>query len=240
MSIETAPEGDSIRLLLTEPHPCSYLDDRIATTGFVDPNIVVDNQLYGRLSAMGFRRSGNHLYTPLCDGCNACVSARIPVALFSPNRSQKRCLKGNADVAVCHTRRIDFDEHYPVYHEYIFDRHEDGDMFPPSREQFDQFLGSVRDCTTFLEFRVDNRLIGCAVVDVLPNALSAIYTYFDPLYSSRSLGTLAVLLQVALANELGLKYLYLGYWIADCQKMRYKTNYRPLELLRENAWKICE
>ena len=240
MSIETAPEGDSIRLLLTEPHPCSYLDDRIATTGFVDPNIVVDNQLYGRLSTMGFRRSGNHLYTPLCDGCNACVSARIPVALFLPNRSQKRCLKGNADVAVCHTQRIDFDEHYPVYQQYIFDRHQDGDMFPPSRAQFDQFLGSVRDCTTFLEFRVDNRLIGCAVVDVLPNALSAIYTYFDPLYSSRSLGTLAVLLQVALANELGLKYLYLGYWIADCQKMRYKTNYRPLELLRENAWKICE
>ena len=108
------------------------------------------------------------------------------------------------------------------------------------RQQFDQFLGSVRDCTTFLEFRVDNRLIGCAVVDVLPNALSAIYTYFDPVHSSRSLGTLAVLRQVALANELGLKYLYLGYWIADCQKMRYKTNYRPLELLRENAWKICE
>jgi arginyl-tRNA--protein-N-Asp/Glu arginylyltransferase len=240
MTIEIAPELKSIRLRLTEPQACSYLDDRIATTGFVDPNIAVDNQLYGRLSAMGFRRSGNHLYTPLCGGCNACVSARIPVALFSPNRSQKRCSKGNADVAIRHTSSIDFDEHYPVYHEYICDRHENGDMYPPSREQFDQFLGSVRDCTTFLEFRVANRLIGCAVVDVLPNALSAIYTYFDPACSSRSLGTLAVLRQVALAQELGLKYLYLGYWIADCQKMRYKTNYRPLELLRENAWQIYE
>ena len=240
MTIDIAPELKSIRLRLTEPQACSYLDDRIATTGFVDPNIAVDNQLYGRLSAMGFRRSGNHLYTPLCGGCNACVSARIPVASFSPNRSQKRCSKGNADVAIRHTSSIDFDEHYPVYHEYICDRHENGDMYPPSREQFDQFLGSVRDCTTFLEFRVANRLIGCAVVDVLPNALSAIYTYFDPACSSRSLGTLAVLRQVALAQELGLKYLYLGYWIADCQKMRYKTNYRPLELLRENAWQIYE
>ena len=240
MTIDIAPELKSIRLWLTEPQACSYLDDRIATTGFVDPNIAVDNQLYGRLSAMGFRRSGNHLYTPLCGGCNACVSARIPVASFSPNRSQKRCSKGNADVAIRHTSSIDFDEHYPVYHEYICDRHENGDMYPPSREQFDQFLGSVRDCTTFLELRVANRLIGCAVVDVLPNALSAIYTYFDPLCSSRSLGTLAVLRQVALAQELRLKYLYLGYWIADCQKMRYKTNYRPLELLRENAWQIYE
>jgi len=119
MTIEIAPELKSIRLRLTEPQACSYLDDRIATAGFVDPNIAVDNQLYGRLSAMGFRRSGNHLYTPLCGACNACVSARIPVALFSPNRSQKRCSKGNADVAIRHTSSIDFDEHYPVYHEFI-------------------------------------------------------------------------------------------------------------------------
>ena len=72
------------------------------------------------------------------------------------------------------------------------------------------------------------QLLGCAVVDLLPNALSAIYTYFDPDHAERSLGTLAVLLQIQLAQQLGLKYLYLGYWIEHCQKMNYKTNYRPL------------
>jgi arginine-tRNA-protein transferase len=112
-------------------------------------------------------------------------------------------------------------------------------MFPPSREQFEQFLGNAWDCTRFLEFRIGKQLIGCAVVDHLPAALSAIYTYFDPEYAERSLGTLAVLLQIQLAQQLELEYLYLGYWIADCQKMNYKTHYRPLQLLRENIWQLA-
>ena len=95
-------------------------------------------------------------------------------------------------------------------------------------------------CSRFLELRLDGKLIGCAVVDHLPDALSAIYTYFDPAESVRGLGTLAVLLQIDLAQSLNMDYLYLGYWIADCQKMRYKTNYRPLELLRENIWCLHE
>jgi arginine-tRNA-protein transferase len=99
-------------------------------------------------------------------------------------------------------------------------------------------LGNSWDCTNFLEFRVNDRLIGCAVIDVLPKALSAIYTYFDPGESARSLGTLAVLFQVKLAQRLSMDYLYLGYWVSDCQKMNYKTNYQPLELLQENSWSL--
>jgi len=113
-------------------------------------------------------------------------------------------------------------------------------MYPPTLDQFEQFLGTAWDCTNFLEFRVEGKLIGCAVMDVLPNALSAIYTYFDPVESVRSLGTLAVLFQVSLAQQLGMKSVYLGYWIEDCQKMSYKTNYQPLEILQENTWQISE
>ena len=113
-------------------------------------------------------------------------------------------------------------------------------MFPPTRDQFEQFLGNAWDCTCFLEFRENGELIGCAVVDVLPDALSAIYTYFHPDYSTRSLGTLAVLFQIELAQKLNMTYLYLGYWVAGCQKMEYKTNYKPLELLQENTWRLHE
>lgn len=229
-----------IKLLLTEPHECSYLPQHQAITGFVDPQIEINNALYGHLTTLGFRRSGPYLYSPFCADCKACVPARIPVVKFQPNRSQKRCLRGNADVQVVEVDDIDFAEHYPLYEDYIVNRHQGGDMFPPSKGQFDQFLGSTWDCSRFLELRVDGKLIGCAVVDHLPDALSAIYTYFDPAESVRGLGTLAVLLQIDLAQSLNMDYLYLGYWIADCQKMRYKTNYRPLELLRENIWCLHE
>ena len=238
MTRDISPDIGKIRLLLTEPHDCSYLDNHRATTAFVDPEIEIDAELYGRMSAIGFRRSGLYLYSPLCSTCNACVPARIPVAQFRPSRSQKRCLKRNRDTEVSQRRNIDFDQHYSIYERYIAGRHYQGDMYPPSEQQFDQFLGNAWDCTRYLEFRIDQQLIGCAVVDQLPNALSAIYTYFDPDYAERSLGTLAVLLQIQLAQQISLEYLYLGYWIADCQKMNYKTGYRPLELLQNNHWQI--
>ena len=239
MTRDISPDIGKIRLLLTEPHDCSYLDNQQATTAFVDPETEIDAQLYGRMSAMGFRRSGLYLYSPLCSACNACVPARIPVMDFRPSRSQKRCLKRNGDIVVKQVKHISFDQHYPIYDRYICARHHQGDMFPPSREQFELFLSNAWDCTRFLEFRIGKQLIGCAVVDHLPAALSAIYTYFDPEYAERSLGTLAVLLQIQLAQQLELEYLYLGYWIADCQKMNYKTHYRPLQLLRENIWQLA-
>lgn len=238
MTRDISPDVGKIRLLLTEPHPCSYLEDRSATTAFVDPDLEIDTELYARMSAMGFRRSGPYLYSPYCNSCNACVPARIPVLDFTPNRSQKRCWKRNRDIEVAQVESIDFAEHYPVYEAYISRRHHTGDMYPPSQAQFEQFLGNSWDCTNFLEFRVNDRLIGCAVIDVLPKALSAIYTYFDPGESARSLGTLAVLFQVKLAQRLSMDYLYLGYWVSDCQKMNYKTNYQPLELLQENSWSL--
>lgn len=238
MTRDISPDVGKIRLLLTEPHPCSYLEGRSSTTAFVDPDLEIDAALYGRMSAMGFRRSGPYLYTPYCNNCHACVPARIPVMDFVANRAQKRCWKRNRDIEVAQVDSIDFAEHYPVYDAYISDRHRSGDMYPPTQDQFEQFLGNTWDCTNFLEFREDGRLIGCAVVDVLPDSLSAIYTYFDPEESKRSLGTLAVLFQVKLAQKLAMDYLYLGYWVSDCQKMNYKTNYHPLELLQDNSWSL--
>ena len=240
MTRDISPDIGKIRLLLTEPHECSYLEQRQSTTAFVDPDIAISSELYGRMSAMGFRRSGPYLYSPFCTDCKSCIPARIPVEAFVPSRSQKRCLKRNQDVQVKQVSTLDFDEHYPVYDRYIRARHYQGDMFPPSRTQFEQFLGNAWECTGFLELRVDGELIGCAVVDSLPNALSAIYTYFEPDQSARGLGNLAVLLQINLAQELAMDYLYLGYWISDCRKMSYKTNYSPLELLQENTWRLHE
>jgi len=131
---------------------------------------------------------------------------------------------------------IKTDEHYALYERYICLRHSDGDMFPPSREQYDDFLSSEWGVTRYLEFRLSGRLIAVAVSDRLDQGLSAIYTFFDPDEEARSLGVLAVMRQIDLARSLGLPYVYLGYWIKECEKMRYKNQYRPLQAYINNTW----
>ena len=240
MSTDQSGPIQQIKLLKTAPHACSYLNGREASTAFVDPELEIDSDLYARLSENGFRRSGPYIYTPMCGDCVACVSARIPVDLFAHSRSQRRCVKANSDLKVICVNSIDITEHYTVYADYINQRHADGDMYPPTTEQFVDFLGTAWDCTQFVEFRVDTKLIGCAIIDVLPDAISAIYTYFDPNEERRGLGKFAVLYQIAMAKELALSHVYLGYWIEDCKKMSYKRQYQPIELLQENTWKLTE
>ncbi|GAB3107223.1 arginyltransferase [Aestuariicella hydrocarbonica] len=226
----------NIRLFATHPHGCSYLPDEEATTVFVDPNFKVDASLYSALSENGFRRSGKHLYRPHCQHCNACLAARVPVKEFIKDRKQRRCWNRNADLLVSSSLDIDTPEHYALYANYIEQRHSDGDMYPPSREQYTGFLTREWGVTEYLEFRHQGRLLAVAVCDRMDNGYSAVYTFFDPQEERRSLGAFAILWQIELAKSLNLDSLYLGYWIKKCDKMNYKTQYRPLELLVDKRW----
>lgn len=227
----------NLKLFATHPHPCSYLEDRESTTVFLDPAAVVDASLYSQLSELGFRRSGKHLYRPRCRECQACIPIRIPVDHFEPTRKQIRCGKKNSDLKTRVVRNINTDEHYSLYKKYICLRHSDGDMYPPSRSQYVDFLSAEWDVTHYLEFRThEHKLLSVAVTDKLQNGLSAIYTFFDPDEYRRSLGVYGVISQIQWARELGLPYLYLGYWIKQCQKMSYKTDYQPCQLMINGNW----
>lgn len=225
-----------LKLYATLEHPCSYLSNKAATTVFVDPNAKIDGELYSELSDYGFRRSGQHLYRPHCQQCQACVPVRIPVQDFRPNRSQKRCIGRNRDLSRQLVDHINTEEHYRLYERYITRRHFDGDMYPPSRQQYSDFLSSEWGVTKFLEFRSADRLLAVAVCDRLAHGLSAIYTFFDPDEPGRSLGTQAVLSQLELATEWELPYVYLGYWIRNCDKMNYKSTFRPLQMYVNQTW----
>ena len=225
-----------LKVYTTYPHSCSYLEDQEATTLFVDPRQPVDQKLYSKLSVLGFRRSGNHIYRPHCAQCNACIPARIPVAEFAHRRGQARIWQRNQDLRMVRTDQIDDDEAFDLYHRYISQRHADGDMYPPDREQFEAFLSSVWGCTCYFRFYDKGKLVAVAVVDILEDGLSAIYTFFDPSAARRSLGVYAILWQVEQARDMGLEHLYLGYWIRDCQKMSYKSDYRPLEIYHNSRW----
>ena len=228
-----------LRFFLTVPHDCSYLPDREATTLFLDPQETLLPSVYDSLSLLGFRRSGRHLYRPHCEGCNACRSVRIPVERFTHNRTQRKLLRRNADintriVSACFNSR-----HYSLYADYICRRHADGDMYPPSHEQYRTFLTLNEPYAFLLEFTLNETLVAVAAFDQLEHGISAIYTFFDADESldKRSLGTFAVLKLIELARQKGLPHVYLGYWIAECRKMRYKQAFSPIEVLQGRHWR---
>jgi arginine-tRNA-protein transferase len=153
-----------------------------------------------------------------------------------PDRSQRRCLRRNADLTLDIVSPRHDDEIFSLYRRYLEARHAGAGMDDPGEEDFDRFLACAWSPTRFFEWRAAGELIAVAVTDVLPQGLSAVYTFFSPEAAARSLGTWAILSQIAWARAQALPHLYLGYWIAQHPKMHYKARYRPLELLREGQW----
>jgi arginyl-tRNA--protein-N-Asp/Glu arginylyltransferase len=242
MHRDASTRGD-LQLYLTGEHDCSYIDGLEARTLFVDPLAMVDGERAQLLQQIGFRRSGQHFYRPACRGCRRCVPVRVRVADFRPNRSQRRNLARNdRDIQLLARPAQLQAEHYKLYERYLLTRHGDGDMAEDiSIETYARFLlAPWGGETRFLEMRRDGILLGVAVTDVFSDGLSAVYTFFDPDHGGRALGTYAVLKQIAEARRLDLSYLYLGYWIGDSRKMRYKDNFRPLEAWDGQAWQGFE
>lgn len=228
----------SIRLFQTVEHACGYWPDRLSRDLIIDPTDPLLPTLFERALAMGFRRSGGHVYRPHCSGCRDCISVRIPVAGFQPGRTQKRCLARNADLDVRMAPARRTDENFALYKRYLDTRHVGGGMDDPAPENFDAFLACQWSPTHFMEFRRAGELLAVAVTDVVPHALSAVYTFYAPEHAARGLGNYAILRQLQWARETGRSHLYLGFWIDGHPKMAYKRGYRPLEYLDGRQWRV--
>lgn len=225
----------SIPLYLTVEHPCAYLANLSAQSALIDDQFPMSIPIYTQLLAKGFRRSGNQVYAPHCQNCNQCIATRIVSAEFTPNRSQRRCLNTNISIKANIKSCVYDAEHGELYKRYVRLRHPET-AAREAGENYLEFFTSHWCKTWMVEFRDQEKLLAVTVVDVLNNALSAVYTFFDPEYSHLGLGNYAVLWQINKAKELGMEHVYLGYWIAECQKMNYKQNYQPLQGLVDNQW----
>jgi leucyl-tRNA---protein transferase len=229
-------KSDLVRVFQTLEHPCGYFPDRRSRNLVIDPLARGLAQAYPLAIERGFRRSGGHVYRPHCVGCRACVAARVDVAAFAPDRSQRRTLKRNADLELRVAAALRTEENFALYRRYLRVRHAQGGMDNPGEDDFDRFLASPWSPTRFVELRLAGELLAVAVTDVLPQGLSAVYTFFDPDHAQRSLGTFAILKQIELTLQHGLPHLYLGYWIDGHPKMHYKARFRPLQTLTAQGW----
>lgn len=226
---------------ITAPAPCPYLSGRTERKVFSYLSGPGAPALNAILTRRGFRRSQNIIYVPACETCNACVPVRVVVDDFKLTRSRRRALSRNADLI----RRLKpphaTSEQFSVLRGYLDARHEDGGMADMTLLDYASMVEETSVHTMILEYALrgedgEERLLACALSDRLTDGLSMVYSFFEPEEAARSLGRFMILDHIALARDLGLPYVYLGYWVDGSPKMHYKADFQPLEKLTAKGW----
>jgi arginine-tRNA-protein transferase len=232
---------------LTAPAPCPYLPGRAERKVFT--HLVGDRAaaLYDILTHGGFRRSHNIAYRPSCEGCRACISVRVVVDSFVSTRNLLRVARRNRVVIGNETTASPSADQYGLFRHYLDSRHAEGGMADMSVLDYAMMVGDSHVDTLVVEYRFrgpdtgitghgQGPLIGTALTDILADGLSMVYSFFDPGYPDRSLGTLMILDHIKRARKMGLPYVYLGYWVDGSRKMDYKRRFRPQEHLGPRGW----
>jgi arginyl-tRNA--protein-N-Asp/Glu arginylyltransferase len=232
---------------LTAPAPCPYLPgkaERKVFTHLVGERAGALNDI---LTQGGFRRSQNIAYRPACEACRSCISVRCVVDAFVLTRSFRRIRQRNADLVGSATTASPSSEQYSLFRHYLDSRHSEGGMADMSVLDYAMMVGDSYVDTKVFEYRFrgpdtaingrgEGPLIATALTDVLADGLSMVYSFFDPDYADRSLGTFMILDHIARARRMGLPYVYLGYWVEGSRKMGYKRRFRPQEHLGAKGW----
>jgi len=224
---------------ITRPVECPYLDFRMEQR--IAADIESHPETHDNLARAGFRRVENWVYKPVCVDCQGCVPIRIASGDVNNggiiiSRNQRRVINRNCDLVRNVVKNNSTEEHYELFRKYLNSRHDDGQMADMDFSSYSAMVSSSPIETRLLEYRYMGEVIGVMMIDVQDDGLSAVYSFFDPDASERSLGTYMVLDCATLAFEMGLPFVYLGYYVQDSRKMNYKARFKPAEHLINGQW----
>ena len=224
-----------LSMRLSMKSDCPYLKGQTEQRIAVD--ISNDPQCHDGLAAAGFRRVENWVYRPACPQCNACLPWRVDVASFTPSRNMLRIINKNRDLTRNIANPIPSDDHYRLFKTYVTRRHDDGQMAQMDRLDFTSMISNSPIETMLISYQdAKNNLVGAILSDLQSDGLSAVYSFFEPSLTTRSLGTFMVLDLLAIAKDSNLSWLYLGYFVGGSQKMGYKARFRPAEVFKDGEW----
>ena len=233
---------------ITPPQPCPYLSGQFERKIFT--HLIGDRarELNDSLSQGGFRRSQNIAYRPACEECTACISVRVIVDEFRYTKSFRRTMRKNTDLVGKMEIPTPTSENYSIFRDYIDHRHTSGGMTDMTVLDFAAMVEDTFVNTRLIEYRkkpdqpmdpADGKkgeLVAAALSDIMEDGLSMIYSFFNPAYEDRGLGTYMILDHIERARKMGLPFLYLGYWVQGSAKMTYKSRFSPQERLDTTGW----
>ena len=231
-----------LRFYLTSPAPCPYLPNRRERKVFTGLEGTDAHALNDTLTHAGFRRSQNIAYRPACEACDLCISTRVPVRKFELTRSWRKQLSRNSDLRRHRRPAEATEEQFWLLRSYLNARHAEGGMAEMTLLDYAAMVEETAVHTHMVEYRYSegseqDDLAAAVLVDLLRDGLSLVYSYFDPRDERRSLGNYIILDHILQAQQAGLDYVYLGYWVPGSEKMAYKARFQPLELLRGGEWR---
>ncbi|BCD67308.1 leucyl-tRNA---protein transferase [Nitratiruptor sp. YY09-18] len=190
--------------------------------------------LASELIKRGWRRFGHSYFHPICKGCSECKNIRIDVQNFKPTRSQKRAIKKNRNTQIYIQKPTLTYEHVELYNKFHkFKETKSGWNYNEMDVQtyYEEFVVGAHNFGKEVLYFADDKLIAVDLIDILDDGISSIYFFYDPEYEKLSLGVYSLLVQIQLAKNLGLEWIYLGYWVDGCKSFAYKTNFKPYQIL---------
>lgn len=223
--------------LKTKPLKCSYIAGNYEERILFPIKSNDDLTVIERLAQVGFRRNINYMYLPVCKGCSKCISTRILIDGFTISKSQRRNIKKNKDIKFTTMIPNREKERYDLFRKYLSFRHSDGMMLNMTRGDFDNFFYETPAKSRVYDIISESdKILGSILLDEMTDAMSAVYSFYEPKLLSNGLGILLILKSLEEAKRINKKYLYLGYWVKESKKMNYKILFNNLQLFIDGNW----
>ena len=214
---------------------CPYLKDR---KEIVNYKVLINSSMeyYAKYVKRGWRRFGMLLHRPNCKNCFECINLRIDTKNYEFSKSARRILKKAENIKIKIVKPLVSQSHINLYNKYhYFMSQKKGWRFQETTDYLynKSFIEGASNYGYEILYYDEDKIIGIDFIDIIDDGISAIYFFYDPDYAHLSLGKLSIYYQIIKAKELGLKWIYMGYYVQECESLNYKSQYKPYQLLKD-------